>query len=163
MLVCFLCSCLGSASAAAGVMDVFSRSAGTDLVRVEEDVVELATMARTHIDEVGLADAVEDFRAQPWVRDANGLHLWGVTVTGMSWFDAGHPDLVGLDVSGMSDIQGRPFQALAVSSADGTGDAIFEILYPHPKSGKAARGLHHCFMLEDGQRVLCAGAFEEVR
>ena len=41
-----------------------------------------------------LAKAPDDFKKKPWKRNANGLHVWGVTVSGMSWYDVGHPDLV---------------------------------------------------------------------
>jgi hypothetical protein len=150
---------LPPASADASIVELYQQSAGSDLTRVGTQVVELSGLAQKHIQEVGLAQAMLDFAAAPWRRHANGLHLWGVTISGMSWFDAGHPDLVGLDVSGMTDIEGRNWWQLAVDSANGSGAATFEILYPHPDTGRAARGLHTCFLLEDQQRVLCAGAF----
>lgn len=148
--------------AVSGVLDVYARSSGTDLERIARDVEELAVLAEAHIDNVGLGHAVRDFQEDPWIRKANGLHLWGVTTTGTHWFDAGHPEFVGLQVNEMSDIQGRFWAKMAIDSATGEGPKRFEILFPHPRSGKAARGLHQCFMLNDGQRVLCAGAFQDI-
>lgn len=145
-----------------GVLDIYGRSAGIDLKKIARDVDELARLAEAHIKNVGLGNAIRDFQDDPWIREANGLHLWGVTVTGTHWFDAGHPEFVGLQVSEMSDIQGRHWAKMAIDSANGDGRKLFEILFPHPRSGNAARGLHQCFMLADGQRALCAGAFQDV-
>ncbi len=138
------------------------QSAGDDLDALTQHVQSLAVMAQRHIEEVGLARALLDFRAHPWKREANGLHIWGVTVTGMSWFDAGHPEIIGLDVRYMADLTGKIWWPMSVASANGEGDAVFEILYPHPNSLRAARGRHTCFPLKDGQRLLCAGAYEEL-
>lgn len=149
-------------AAFAGVLDIFGRDSGADLEGIGRDVSDLAVLAEAHIDNVGLGNAVRDFQERPWIREANGLHLWGVTVTGTHWFDAGHPEFVGLQVNEMSDIQGRHWAKMAIDSATGEGPKIFEILFPHPKSGKAARGLHQCFMLADEQRVLCAGAYQDI-
>lgn len=143
--------------------DLQSRSAGTDIDLIGQDVNELAALARNHIDEVGLGTAVRDFQDDPWKHEANGLHLWGVTVTGTHWFDAGHSEFAGLQVNEMSGIQGRHWAKMAIDSATGDGPKRFEILFPHPKSGKAARGFHECFMLDDGQRTLCAGAYQDIQ
>lgn len=148
--------------ALSGVLDIYARSAGTDLNKIGQDVDELVALAEGHISDVGLGNALKDFQEEPWIREANGLHLWGVTVSGTHWFDAGHPEFVGLQVNEMSDIQGRHWARMAVDSAVGDGPKRFEILFPHPRSGKAARGLHQCFMLADNQRVLCAGAFQDI-
>lgn len=149
-------------AAVAGLLDLHSRSAGTNVDQIGKDVDELASLAKAHIDSVGLGTAMRDFQDNPWHREANGLHLWGVTVTGTHWFDAGHPEFVGLQVAEMSDIQGRYWAKMAVESATGEGPELFELLFPHPKSGKASRGFHQCFMLDDDQRVLCAGAFQDI-
>jgi hypothetical protein len=155
-------ACVVAPGGAVGdVAHLFERAAGSDLSRVESDVEELAGLARAHLEAVGLGQAMVDFAAPPWRRHANGLHLWGVTRSGMSWFDAGHPDVVGLDVSGMTDIEGRNWWQLAIGSAEGSGAATFKLLFPHPESGRAALGMHTCFPLEDRQRVLCAGAFQD--
>ena len=77
----------------------------------------------------------------------------------MSWFDAGHPDVVGLRVSGMTDLEGRDWSRLAIESAQGSGERVFMLVYPHPQTMTAARSFHQCFLLADHQRVLCAGAF----
>ena len=145
----------------AGVLDVYARSAGKDLTKIGRDVGELAALAESHIANVGLGKAIRDFQEDPWVREANGLHLWGVTVSGTHWFDAGHPEFVGLKVDEMSDIEGRFWAKMAIHSATGEGPSRFEILFPHPKSGKAARNIIQCFMLDDGERALCASAFED--
>jgi hypothetical protein len=150
-----------TAPAMASILELQSRSAGADLERIRADVDELVSLSRQHIEAVGLDVALRDFMRAPWARSANGLHLWGVTVDGISWFDAGHPDLVGLSVAGMADLEGRIWQALALASANGTGAVFFELLYPHPTTGQAARGLHRCFLLKDRQRVLCGGAFQD--
>ncbi|MEM7042056.1 MAG: hypothetical protein AAF543_04515 [Pseudomonadota bacterium] len=150
------------AVAFSGVFDIYGRSAGTDVEQIGRDVSELAALAEAHIDNVGLGNAVRDFQKDPWIREANGLHLWGVTITGTHWFDAGHPEFVGLQVNEMSDIEGRHWAKMAIDSATGDGPKRFEILFPHPRSGKAARGFHECFMLSDGQRALCAGAFQDI-
>jgi len=136
-----------------------TRSAATDLATLREDVEALADLAEAHVWDVGLRQALVDFRTAPWRRDANALHVWGVTRAGVSWFDAGHPEVVGLDVSFMTDLEGRPWARLAVESADRTGESVFRLSYPHPETGRAAPSLHRCFALADGQRVLCAGAF----
>jgi hypothetical protein len=113
-------ACVVAPGGAVGdVAHLFERAAGSDLSRVESDVEELAGLARAHLEAVGLGQAMVDFAAPPWRRHANGLHLWGVTRSGMSWFDAGHPDVVGLDVSGMTDIEGRNWWQLAIGSAEG--------------------------------------------
>lgn len=163
----FLFAALTAAFSAAAHADttgaeaIHARSAGADLDAVRRDVGELAALAEKHIGDKGLRQALKDFGTAPWVRDANGLHLWGVTVSGVSWFDTGHPELVGIDVSNITDIEGRFWAKLAVRSALGTGDKVFLLLFPHPKTGKSAVGFHSCFALEDGERVLCAGAFED--
>lgn len=146
---------LDAAAALAG------RTAGSDLERVRGDVVELANLARRHIDEAGLDTALKDFLSPPWTREANGLHLWGVTTDGVSWFDTGHPELVGIDVSNITDIEGRFWTQLAEASARGTGDEVFLLLFPHPRTARSAAGYHTCFMLDDDKRILCAGAFED--
>lgn len=153
-------SVLASSTYAGGVDQLHARDAGADIALVAQDVAELRELAQRHLETVGLAQAILDFSAAPWKRQANGLHIWGVTRSGISWFDAGHPELVGLDVSQMSDLDGRMWASLAVqSAADG---ARFELLFPHPTTGRAATGVHSCFLLDDAQRVLCAGAFEDV-
>lgn len=151
----------GALSPVAAAEALHARTAGADLDLVRSHVVELAELARRHIDEAGLETALEDFRNPPWLREANGLHLWGVTTAGVSWFDTGHPELVGIDVSNITDIEGRFWTQLAVASALETGEKVFLLLFPHPKTAKSAIGFHTCFMLEDGERVLCAGAFED--
>ena len=148
----------GTASAVSPVT-LDQQSAKNDLQLLSAHVQDLARFAREHIEDVGLAAALKEFVDQPWKRSANGLHLWGVTTSGISWFDAGHPELVGLDVSAMSDLEGRLWAQMAVASATGSGEAQFQLLFPHPITSRAAKGLHSCFMLADGQRVLCAGAF----
>ncbi|MEZ5930945.1 MAG: hypothetical protein R3F54_03170 [Alphaproteobacteria bacterium] len=126
-------------AAMSSVLDIYNRFAGEDLARVRQDVHELAAAAEADIDNVGLGNAIVDFQKEPWRRKANGLHIWGVKVDGMSWFDAGHPELVGLQVGEMRDIEGRHWADMAIQSTTGTGPRTFEILYPHPRSGKAAR------------------------
>jgi hypothetical protein len=150
-----------AAQPAVSIDDLFARSAGDNLKQVCQDVEQMTELSQRYIKEKGLKQALIDFPHPPWKRSANGLHMWGVTLSGMSWFDAGHPDLVGLDVSGMTDIEGRNWWELAVASALGTGDSNFSIVFPHPKTARAATGYHSCFLLEDQQRVLCAGAFED--
>ena len=49
----------------------------------------------------------------------------------------------------------------AVEAAMGTGDPVFEIVYPHPTTHMAATGLQSCVLMEDGERALCAGAFQD--
>jgi hypothetical protein len=151
------------APAAETIEDLHASVSGSDLAELQKDVVRLATLARRHIDAVGLAEALDDFRQKPWKRKANGLHVWGVTVSGMSWYDVGHPDLVGIDVSNITDIEGRYWARLAKASANGSGEKVFSLLFPHPETGLSARGLHTCFLLKDGQRILCAGGFEDAR
>lgn len=148
--------------AAETIERLHARDSGSELEELQKDVVRLATLARKHIDAVGLAKALGDFKRTPWKRKANGLHVWGVTVSGMSWYDVGHPDLVGIDVSNITDIEGRYWARLAKGSADGSGKKVFSLLFPHPETGLSARGLHTCFLLKDGQRILCAGGFEDV-
>lgn len=138
-----------------------ARAAGSDLELVRGDVVELADLARRHIREAGLDAALKDFLSAPWKREANGLHLWGVTTRGVSWFDTGHPELIGIDVSNITDIEGRFWTQLAEASARGTGEKVFLLLFPHPKTARSAVGYHTCFMLDDDERILCAGAFED--
>ena len=149
------------APAAETIDDLYARESGSDFEELQKDVVRLATLAREHIDAVGLAKALDDFKKKPWKRKANGLHVWGVTVSGMSWYDVGHPDLVGIDVSNITDIEGRYWTRLARASADGSGAKVFSLLFPHPETGLSARSLHTCFLLKDGQRILCAGGFED--
>ena len=150
---------LAGTPAHAGIDALQAGAAGTDGAAVRGDVQALAELARKHLRTVGLRQALEDFRSRPWQRDANALHLWGVTRSGMHWFDAGHPEIIGLDVSEMADIEGRVWFDMAIASAEGTGEAVFELLFPHPRHGRAARNLNRCFLLEDGERVLCAGAY----
>jgi hypothetical protein len=159
--VALFLSLASSAVAYAGVLDIYERSAGKDIEKITQDVSEFAVLAEAHIDNVGLGNAIRDFQKDPWIRDANALHLWGVTMTGTHWFDAGHPEFVGLQVSEMSDIEGKLWAEMAVASATGEGPKSFQILFPHPRTGKAARNVIQCFLLEDGERVLCASAFED--
>ncbi|MEM8752233.1 MAG: hypothetical protein AAGF90_04585 [Pseudomonadota bacterium] len=137
-------------------------AAGDDLAVVRDHVKTLAHLSAAHVEEVGLDRAVEDFMKDPWRRDANGLHIWGVTRDGVSWFDAGHPELVGLDVSEMSDIEGRNWSRLAWTSGAGDGEDVFQLIFPHPMTSRAVRGLHTCYLVGEGDRVLCAGAFEDL-
>ncbi len=151
---------ISGAVRADGIEALHARSAGAEMAMLQRDVELLRDLAQSHIDTVGLVQALNDFMASPWSRDANGLHIWGVTKTGISWFDAGHPEVVGLDVSQMSDLEGRMWANLATQSA--AKNSVFTLLFPHPRTGQAAQGVHSCFMLADGQRVLCAGAFEDI-
>jgi len=153
---------MGLANAPANAVtigELHEKTAGNDLSKLEKQVSQLAALARTEIDATGIEAVRGDFRKAPWRRGANGLHLWGVTTDGVAWFDAGHPELEGLNVSEMSDQHGRNWADLAIASADGTGEAIFELTFPHPVQKHAARGLHKCFRIADSDRVLCAGAF----
>ncbi|MCA1297141.1 hypothetical protein [Stappia indica] len=145
----------------AKVTSLHARAAGSDLEALQRDVTGLAALARRHVRAVGLEAALADFGTAPWKRKANGLHLWGVTTDGLSWFDAGHPDMVGTNVNNITDIEGRFWAALAKQSADGTGETVFSLLFLHPETGRSARGLHTCFFLDDGKRILCAGAFQD--
>lgn len=166
-VVFFLVTLAGAAfpvvgnSASGTIKDLFEQDAGDDLDQLEADVVRLAALARTFIETEGLASALDNFKKKPWKRKANGLHIWGVTVSGMSWYDVGHPDLVGIDVSNITDIEGRYWARLARASADGSGQQVFSLLFPHPETGLSARGLHTCFLLKDGHRILCAGGFRD--
>jgi len=132
-----------------------------DLVVLETHVTGLLELAYAHVEEVGLAKALADFDNAPWRRDANALHVWGVTLSGVHWYDAGHPELVGLNVTQMSDLEGVRWAELAVEAATGAGDPVFRIVYPHPSSLRAATGLQSCVLLKDGERALCTGAFED--
>ncbi|MGH1478101.1 MAG: hypothetical protein ACRBM6_05120 [Geminicoccales bacterium] len=69
-------------AAFSGVLDLYERSAGTDLKRISHDVGELAALAESHIANVGRGTATRNFQEVPSIREANGLHLWGVTVSG---------------------------------------------------------------------------------
>ncbi|WP_029056918.1 hypothetical protein [Stappia stellulata] len=140
-----------------------ARTAGSTLEDLRRDVVQLAVLARKFVADKGLVEALDAFKETPWRRKANGLHVWGVTVSGVSWYDVGHPDLVGIDVSNITDIEGRYWARLARESADGSGAEVFSLLFPHPETGLSARGLHTCFLLKDGQRILCAGGFKDAR
>ncbi len=160
------CAMLFSASAAqAGLSDEIAalhrERAGADMGVIRDHIGRLAVLARRRIAEIGLDQALDEFMKDPWRRTANGLHLWGVTRAGVSWFDAGHPELVGLDVSEMSDIEGRNWSRLAWESGAGTGARVFEILFPHPITLHSMHGLHECWLVGAGDRVLCAGAFED--
>ncbi|WP_349360730.1 hypothetical protein [Stappia sp.] len=141
------------------IEEINARSAGADLDRLREDVLALADLAEAHIKHAGLVPALDAFEAAPWKRKANGLHIWGVTTGGISWYDVGHPDLVGIDVSNITDIEGRHWARLARASADGTGEEVFGLVFPHPETNRSAQGLHTCFLLPDGERILCAGGF----
>jgi len=150
---------LAPSTVAPTIAELHARSAGADLDRLREDVLALADLAEAHIADAGLVPALDAFEAVPWKRQANGLHIWGVTTGGISWYDVGHPDLVGIDVSNITDIEGRHWARLARASAQGTGEKVFGLVFPHPETNRSAQGLHTCFMLTDGERILCAGGF----
>ena len=153
---------LGSVAASAATLDQIAEAdAGADLALLETHVRDLLKLVRGHVAAVGLEQALKDFEDYPWKREANALHVWGITTSGVSWFDAGHPELVGLDASNMSDLEGRIWAEDAVRSALGKGDEVFIVVFPHPTTHQAATGLQSCFMLEDGQRTLCTGAFAD--
>jgi hypothetical protein len=152
---------LSPAEVARKIDDLHAGASGSDSQALEQDVTLLADLARWHIENVGDTQAIADFGAPPWTRQANGLHLWGVTRAGRSWFDAGHPNLVGINVSEATDIDGRYWSELARKSANGSGEKIFMIRYLHPVTRQSAFGYHTCFMLSDQVRILCAGAFED--
>ena len=151
------------AGATTRIEELHARSAGSKLTKLRVDVVALRDLARSHIALVGVTAAVRSFMRAPWRREANGLHIWGITMSGVSWFDAGHPELVGMDIASFTDIEGRVFARLARSSADGSGRKVFQLVFPHPLTGRSAKGLHSCFFLKDGNRILCAGGFEDER
>lgn len=138
---------------------LYQSSAGNDMGKLRQQVEVLARLAKAEIDVQGIEAAKTAFRNAPWRRDANGLHLWGVTHAGVAWFDAGHPELERLVVSEMSDLNGLSWPQLALASADGSGEKTFEITFPHPVRKRAAKSLHQCFPIKDSDRVLCAGAF----
>lgn len=140
---------------------LMARSAGSDANKLRMDVKELAELAKAHVSDVGPSQAIDNFTDKEWTRLANGLHLWGVTLKGVSWFDQGHPELVGTDASIMTDIEGRFWADLARKSASGTGASMFTLVFPHPGTRRSATGYHTCFMMPDQTRVLCAGAFED--
>ncbi|SDU07749.1 hypothetical protein [Stappia sp. ES.058] len=144
------------------IENLHARTAGLNSEALRRDVVELARLARRHVETEGLVVALDEFKRKPWKRQANGLHIWGVTMSGLSWYDVGHPDLVGIDVRNITDIEGRYWARLARESAEGSGARVFSLLFPHPETELSARSLHTCFLLKDGQRILCAGGFEDV-
>lgn len=148
-------------SARTEIDELQAGSSGADVVAVRADVEALADLAQRHLQTVGVKQALQDFLGAPWHRNANALHLWGVTTRGMHWFDVGHPEIIGLDVSQMADIEGRLWFDLAIASASGDGPATFEMHFPHPNHGRAALNINHCFFLEDRERVLCAGGYED--
>jgi hypothetical protein len=154
-----LAGTMAATAYASPVNDIHADPAGKDIDKLRLQVQRLADLAKAEIVASGVDAATKAFREAPWKRDANGLHLWGITTQGISWFDAGHPELEGLNVSEMSDLQGRNWSQLALNSANGSGQKIFEITFPHPTLKSAARGVHSCFQLERSERVLCAGAF----
>ncbi len=159
-------SASGTAQLSAGEIErrrtkLRTQSAGASASRLRADVIELAKLAKAHVADVGPSQAVRDFADREWTRLANGLHLWGVTMTGESWFDMGHPELVGTNASAMSDIEGRYWARLARESAEGTGKAVFSLVFPHPRTRQSATGYHTCFLMPDRIRILCAGAFED--
>ncbi len=159
-ILAILFASLASTAANAGTVEkLYQTSAGHDLVKLRAQVEEMAHLAKAEVEAHGVDEATKAFRKSPWHRAANGLHIWGVTTQGISWFDAGHPELEGLNVSEMSDMHGRNWAQLALASADGSGDKTFEITFPHPTLKTAARGLHNCFKVKSSDRVLCAGAF----
>jgi hypothetical protein len=159
ILMIILAALANAPAHADSIKTLHETTAGNNIGMLRSHVEEMARLAKAEIEAKGADAAMKSFRSPPWRRDANGLHLWGVTTEGLSWFDAGHPELEGLDVSEMSDMHGRNWAQLAVSSADGTGDKTFEITFPHPTRKTAARGLHNCFFIKDSDRILCAGAF----
>lgn len=151
---------MACATAEAGPVDeLHAAAAGNDMDKLRMQVEQLAVLAKAEIAAKGVHRALGSFRSPPWKREANGLHMWGVNKDGLSWFDAGHPELEGLNVSEMSDMQGRNWSRLAIDSAAGTGEKFFEITFPHPVLKHAATGVHTCFPVENSERVLCAGAF----
>lgn len=150
---------LAGAASAESIHALHAKDAGADFNELRAHVEELAALAEEHVAEVGLAQALEDFRSPPWRRVANGLHVWGVDRDGVSFFDAGHPEMEGVDMSEMSDIDGRSWFRLAWASAGGRGDEIFMIVFPHPETYQAARSLGRCFALDDDRRALCSGGF----
>jgi hypothetical protein len=151
---------LASVAARADTLEtLYQSSAGNDMGKLRQQVEVLAQLAKAEIDVQGIEAAKTAFRNAPWRRDANGLHLWGVTHAGVAWFDAGHPELERLVVSEMSDLNGLSWPQLALASADGSGEKTFEIIFPHPVLKRAAKSLHQCFPIKDSDRVLCAGAF----
>lgn len=141
--------------------ELATADAKDDLAVLETHVTGLLELARAHVDAVGLAQALADFDHPPWRRDANALHVWGLTLSGVHWYDAGHPELVGLNVTQMSDLEGVRWAELAVEAATGIGEPVFRIVYPHPSTHRAATGLQSCVLLTDGERALCTGAFED--
>ena len=151
---------LASVGARASTIEtLYQSSAGTDMGKLKQQVEELATLAKAEIDAHGLEAAKTVFRNPPWRRDANGLHLWGVSSTGVAWFHAGHPELERLVVSEMSDLNGLSWSQLALASANRSGEKTFEITFPHPVLKRAAKSLHQCFPIKNSDRVLCAGAY----
>ena len=151
---------MANMSAKAGNVEaLYAASAGDDIAKLRQQVEEFAELAKAEVDAKGIEAAKDQFRNAPWRRQANGLHLWGVTRTGVAWFDAGHPELERLVVSEMSDLNGLSWPQLALASADGSGEKTFEITFPHPVLKRAAKSLHQCFPIKDSDRVLCAGAF----
>lgn len=159
-----LALCLLAASAAVAeeaVERIYAAAAGADLEALRTHVEALSELAEARLARGDVEQALREFREAPWRRTANGLHLWGVTEDGLSWFDAGHPELEGLNTSEMTDIEGRSWARLAWDSATGAGASTFMIVFPHPESQRPARGLHRCFLLADDQRALCAGGFED--
>ena len=152
---------IASPTAALTLDEIATADAKDDLGVLETHVTGLLELAVAHIAEVGLAQALADFDHYPWKRAANALHVWGVTMNGVHWYDAGHPQLVGLDVTQMSDLEGVRWAERAFEAADGSGDPVFRIVYPHPETHRAATGLQTCTLLDDGERALCTGAFED--
>jgi hypothetical protein len=66
------------------IEELYQHSAGGDLQQVRRNVERLAELSSAHIAEKGLKQAIIDFQSAPWKRNANGLHIWGVTLNGMS-------------------------------------------------------------------------------
>lgn len=161
LLALVVAGMMTGAAHASPVEEIYAQPAGRDMEKLRSQVQRLAELAKAEISASGVDTAIRAFRNPPWKREANGLHLWGVTQQGISWFDAGHPELEGLNVSEMSDLQGRNWAQLALNSANGSGEKTFEIIFPHPTLKSGARGVHYCFQVERSDRVLCAGAFQD--
>jgi hypothetical protein len=151
---------LANAPCHASTIDaLYKTTAGSDVAKLRQQVAELARLVEAEIEAQGVDAAITAFRQPPWRRQANGFHIWGVTRTGVDWFDTAFPEFEGLVVSDMSDLNGRNAYKLALASADGSGEKAFETHFLHPVLKTAAKGVEQCFPLKDGRRIVCAGAF----
>jgi len=160
IIILFLSVFFATHGVASDINELHTQNSGSDLHKLEDESLKLLELAFEHIDRVGLGQALIDFRNSPWKREANQLHIWGMTDQKVDWYDAGHQEYEGISFDGVPDLNGLMFADEVLKHVHEEKPMITHMVFPHPVTTIPSDAMVVCkFLLDD--KHLCTGAFLE--